>query len=136
LFTSLQRWIDICDRVGCRADAGVYRTVLNGWRSDNEARSAARAARVLTVGGAAADAVERVRDLILATRHVNAALSRDAALVVDIDLAILGSGPLAVELFEQDITREYGWVPRKKYVAGRAAILKSLSATGPAASFR
>jgi predicted metal-dependent HD superfamily phosphohydrolase len=99
----------------------VYRT----WRSDNEARSADWAARVMNASGADASAIDRVCASILATRHVGAELGGDAALVVDIDLSILGQPPGTYREFEKNVRREYWWVPWRKYVAGRSAILNS-----------
>jgi predicted metal-dependent HD superfamily phosphohydrolase len=97
----------------------VYRT----WRKDNEARSAGLAARCL--GAAPADCVERIRRMILATVHSAEALQGDVALVVDVDLSILGQPADSYAAFERAIRREYWWVPRARYVAGRGGILKS-----------
>jgi predicted metal-dependent HD superfamily phosphohydrolase len=94
-------------------------------RFDNEARSATFAAGLMARGGAESTAVERVRAAILATRHRDAEPTDDAALVVDIDLSILGQSALVYQEFEHNVRREYWWVPRRRYVAGRCAILKS-----------
>jgi predicted metal-dependent HD superfamily phosphohydrolase len=102
----------------------IYRT----WRSDNEERSAAWAARLLEQGGAPADVVDRVRALILATRHADGECAGDAALVMDVDLSILGQPDGVYAQFEQDVRKEYWWVPRRKYVAGRTAILQGFLA--------
>lgn len=95
----------------------VYRT----WRHDNEAQSAALAADVLR--GAPPDSVERIRQSILATTHRDAELAADDALVADIDLSILGATPDVYAQFERAIRREYWWVPRGRYVAGRSKVL-------------
>ncbi len=97
----------------------VYRT----WRKDNEAQSAALAERLLRA--APADTVERIRQSILATQHRDEELAGDTALVVDIDLSILGAAPETYAQFERAIRREYWWVPRARYVAGRSRILAS-----------
>jgi len=97
----------------------VYRT----WRKDNEAQSAALAEHLLRA--APVETVERIRQAILATRHCDEELAGDAALVVDIDLAILGAPPDVYAQFERAIRREYWWVPRARFVAGRGAILES-----------
>lgn len=97
----------------------VYRT----WRKDNEEQSAALAARLLRA--APEESVERVRQSILATRHREEPLAGDVALVVDIDLSILGASPELYAQFERAIRREYWWVPRARYVAGRGRILAS-----------
>jgi predicted metal-dependent HD superfamily phosphohydrolase len=97
----------------------VYRT----WRKDNEAQSAALAEVVLRA--APEESVERIRQAILATCHREEELGGDTALVVDIDLAILGATADEYARFERAIRREYWWVPRARYVAGRGRILRS-----------
>jgi predicted metal-dependent HD superfamily phosphohydrolase len=99
----------------------VYRT----WRPDNEARSAALAAEIMGRGGAESDMIERVSAAIMATRHQGKEPNGDAALVVDIDLSILGQPEDVYQEFERNVRREYWWVPRRRYVAGRCAILES-----------
>jgi predicted metal-dependent HD superfamily phosphohydrolase len=79
--------------------------------SDNEQRSAARAAEFLRSAGAGGEVCDRVAGHIIATEHNAAPDDPDSALVVDIDLAILGSPPDAYRAFETNIRREYKWVP-------------------------
>ena len=57
--------------------------------SDNEARSADWAHEVLISAGVDRTAAERVRELILVTRHSGVPRSRDEQVLVDVDLAIL-----------------------------------------------
>ena len=99
----------------------VYRT----WASDNEARSAVLAAETMGRDGAESGAIERVQAAIMATRHQGREPNGDAALVVDIDLSILGEPEETYQEFERQVRREYWWVPRRRYVAGRCAILES-----------
>jgi len=96
--------------------------VYRSWRSDNERRSADLAARVLH--SASTDSVERIRQMILATMHHNQDLVGDTALVTDVDLSILGVAPEIYTQFEAAIRREYWWVPRARYVAGRRKVLE------------
>ncbi len=96
--------------------------LYRSWRRDNEARSAALAADMLR--GASIETVERIRQMILATMHDDAGFSGDTALVIDIDLSILGAPPDIYSRFESAIRREYWWVPRARYVAGRSKILE------------
>jgi predicted metal-dependent HD superfamily phosphohydrolase len=91
----------------------------------NEERSAEWAASFLRSSGVAHERCERVRELVLATRHTPGALSGDAALLVDIDLSILGRAPEEYAAFENAIREEYGWVPGPIFRAKRAAILQS-----------
>jgi predicted metal-dependent HD superfamily phosphohydrolase len=99
--------------------------VYTAWRSDNEARSAVLAARVMREGGAEPAAIKRVQAYIFATRHADELLEGDAALVVDVDLSILGQPSDTYAEFERNVRREYWWVPRRRYVAGRCGILES-----------
>ena len=98
--------------------------IYRSWRRDNEAQSAALAVRILHA--AAADAVERIRQMILATAHRETGFAGDTALLLDVDLAILGAPPDVYGQFERAVRREYWWVPRARYVAGRGRILGSL----------
>ena len=98
--------------------AAVYRS----GRRDKEARSAARAADLLRA--APTETVERIRQMILDTRHREEGLAGDTALVADVDLSILGQPPEVYSGFERAIRREYWWVPRARYVAGRVAVLE------------
>ena len=77
---------------------------------------------------APADVAARVRTLIMATVHDAAALDGDRALVVDIDLSILGQPEAVYDEFERNVRREYWWVSRRRFVAGRMHILQSFLA--------
>ncbi|UCI23644.1 hypothetical protein [Mesorhizobium sp. B2-8-5] len=52
----------------------------------------------------------------------------DAALLLDMDLAILGARPAVFDAYEKAVRREYGWVEEPMWRAGRAAVLKSFLA--------
>lgn len=91
-------------------------------RKDNEAQSAAWALEALTEADATVR--ERVRDLILATRHDAIPADADQRLLVDIDLAILGAAPARFAEYDAQIRAEYRWVPRLVYGLKRKAVLK------------
>ena len=99
--------------------------VYRSWRNDNELRSAEWATRFLLANGADAQVATRVRDLVLATAHVAGTSGGDAALVVDVDLSILGQPPDIYDGFERNVRREYWWVPSRRFVTARCAILGS-----------
>jgi predicted metal-dependent HD superfamily phosphohydrolase len=99
----------------------VYKT----YRKDNEQKSAMWAVRFMQYHGAATDAAARVGDIILATAHTTNELNGDAALTVDIDLSVLGQPDDIYREFERNVRREYWWVSKKKFVAGRSRILQS-----------
>lgn len=94
----------------------------------NELNSASWAARSLVRAGADSDTAQRVHDLVMATQHdAPAALgaSLDAQLLVDIDLSILGSPAERFERYDQDVRKEYAWVPGFRYQEARAQVLQS-----------
>jgi predicted metal-dependent HD superfamily phosphohydrolase len=91
---------------------------------DNEARSAALAEHALGTAGVGAGVVERIRRLVLATRHDAPAEGGDAVLLVDIDLAILGAPPARFAEYEAQIRAEYAFVPEPVFREKRGAILR------------
>jgi predicted metal-dependent HD superfamily phosphohydrolase len=100
--------------------------VYRSWRRDNEQQSAALADELLRA--APLETVQRIRQMILDTRHQDEELAGDTALVADVDLAILGQAPEVYQPFTRAIRREYWWVPRARYRAGRAALLRGFLA--------
>ncbi|MBI3368802.1 MAG: N-methyl-D-aspartate receptor NMDAR2C subunit [Burkholderiales bacterium] len=99
----------------------------------NELNSAAWAARSLVRAGADSDTAQRVHDLVMATQHgftqetapAARSSSLDAQLLVDIDLSILGSPAERFERYDQDVRKEYAWVPGFRYQEARAQVLQS-----------
>jgi predicted metal-dependent HD superfamily phosphohydrolase len=92
---------------------------------DNEERSAKWAFRALRQQGVDESVAARVRDMIRATRHTSAPpRTSDEALLLDIDLAILGSSEERFRRYDEDIRSEYAWVPEKDYRAARARVLE------------
>jgi predicted metal-dependent HD superfamily phosphohydrolase len=106
--------------------------VYDPQRSDNEERSAELARLDLAACGVDEDAAAEVARLILLTKgHRVRADDRVGALMVSIDLAILGSDPLRYREYSNDVRNEYAHVPEDAWRAGRAAVLQSLMADGP-----
>lgn len=95
---------------------------------DNEEQSAKLATVVLDVGGFPDEFIACVSSLVLTTKHAGASDDPDAALLADVDLAILGQPETAFEEYERQIRREYAWVPRDTFAARRAAILAAFLA--------
>ncbi|ONG53238.1 hypothetical protein BKE38_12705 [Pseudoroseomonas deserti] len=97
---------------------------------DNEAQSAALMRRLLA-GHFDAALLDRAETLILATEThrlpvtEDAALVADAALFLDLDLAILASDAAAFAEYDAAIRREYAHVPEADYRAGRRAVLQT-----------
>lgn len=97
-------------------------------RSDNEERSADYMAHELQVAGVSEHHIGTIRRLILATRHCEIPKLRDEQLVVDVDLSILGAGPVNYSRYVDAIRQEYGWVDDASFAAGRGDFLKKLLA--------
>lgn len=92
--------------------------------ADNEERSANWATTALRQGGVEPAAIDRIAAMILATRHSGEPDSPDAALLLDVDLSILGREPDAFAEYDRGIRAEYAWVPDDEYRAGRSAVLE------------
>jgi predicted metal-dependent HD superfamily phosphohydrolase len=97
-------------------------------RSDNEERSADWASAAAAAAGAVPAAVERIRSLVLATKHSVSPGGDDERLLVDIDLAILGAPAERFAEYERQIRAEYACVPQPLFDEKRAAILRSFLA--------
>ncbi|RWL45665.1 MAG: hypothetical protein EOR60_14145 [Mesorhizobium sp.] len=52
----------------------------------------------------------------------------DAALLLDMDLAILGAEPAVFDAYEKAVRLEYGWVEEPMWRAGRASVLQNFLA--------
>lgn len=71
---------------------------------------------------------DRAAALILATRHDRPPADGDTALLLDIDLAVLGDPWPAFAAYEAGIRREYAYVAAPLYVRRRRAFLRALLA--------
>lgn len=95
---------------------------------DNEECSADAAVEALTQARASKELITQVRSLILATKTHIAADPHDlnTALLLDIDLCILGKPPERFAQYENQIRAEYEWVPHDTYTEKRGQILRGL----------
>ncbi|RVD59523.1 hypothetical protein EN828_10125 [Mesorhizobium sp. M2D.F.Ca.ET.185.01.1.1] len=100
---------------------------------DNEAKSAELAEKKLA-GRASPHRIARIAAMINATATHQLPPLRDegalndAALLLDMDLAILGAEPAVFDAYEKAVRLEYGWVEEPMWRAGRSAVLKSFLA--------
>ena len=93
--------------------------------SDNELQSAQLASNFLNTAGVSSKVCSRIHDHIMATRHNAEPTDHDAALVVDVDLSILGQDPATYDQFEAQVREEYKWVPWFVFRRKRAEVLRS-----------
>jgi predicted metal-dependent HD superfamily phosphohydrolase len=101
--------------------------VYDPQRGDNEALSADLAVDTLRRAGAGEALMARARTLILATQGHAAADDPDCAILLDIDLGILGASPARFAEYERQIRAEYAHVPDDAYRLGRARVLDSFA---------
>lgn len=102
--------------------------VYDATRPDNEARSAALAMDAMRDAGVSAEARERVERLILATQHQAVPVGRDAQILVDLDLAILGASADRFDEYEAQVRAEYAFAPEVIFRRGRTAVLAGFAA--------
>ena len=98
-------------------------------RNDNETRSADWARASLLAQSAASAmrvAAQRVHGLIMATRHDAAPAGRDAGILVDADLWILGAPAGRFDEYERQIREEYRHIPDFLFRPKRKALLQKL----------
>jgi predicted metal-dependent HD superfamily phosphohydrolase len=97
-------------------------------RHDNEQRSAEWLRDAARSAGIVPPAVERLHALVMATRHDALPATRDAMLLVDVDLSILGAPPARFDEYERQVRAEYAWVPEPVFRERRKAVLEGLLA--------
>lgn len=97
-------------------------------RTDNEARSADWAARVLREAGCPPDVARRVQALVLATAAHEAGDDPDTRLLLDIDLAILGAAEARYAQYARQVRAEYAHLADAEFRTRRAALLGSFLA--------
>lgn len=124
---------EIADADAVEAAIWFHDAIYDSRAKDSETRSAALAADRLS------DQVEPARlaiitDMIEATAthqvpdFADAAVRHDAALLLDMDLSILGAPPVGFDAYEEAVRKEYGWVNDDAWRAGRAAVLQGFLA--------
>jgi predicted metal-dependent HD superfamily phosphohydrolase len=94
--------------------------------TDNEEQSALLAERVLTNLGWSEDRRRRVGDLVRATAAHAPTDDRDTAVLLDADLAVLGSEPAAYQAYVTGVRTEYAHVDADAWRTGRSQVLRDL----------
>ncbi|QJE02432.1 hypothetical protein HH212_22395 [Massilia forsythiae] len=124
-FANFDRLVDEGPHPGEIALALWYHdAVYDAQRNDNEARSSEMARDCLRAAGAGAAVIDRVDALIMSTRHHVPEGDPDRAVLIDVDLAILGSTPERFAEYERQIRAEYAHVPDALYREKRREVLE------------
>jgi predicted metal-dependent HD superfamily phosphohydrolase len=98
--------------------------VYNPRASDNEEQSAALATRCLAEAGVSSALSETVAQLVMATKSHNSGADADTAVMIDVDLSIFGQKEKRFLEYEEQIRKEYRWVPKIIFAPKRAQILE------------
>jgi predicted metal-dependent HD superfamily phosphohydrolase len=93
-------------------------------RKDNEKRSAEWARESALAAGLSNEQANRIYALILVTMHEALVAGRDAAVLVDVDLSILGAETARFDEYERQVREEYSWVPGPLYRKSRRQVLR------------
>jgi predicted metal-dependent HD superfamily phosphohydrolase len=97
-------------------------------RHDNEAQSAEWARATAAAVNLPGDVAERIKKLVLVTRHDAVPQDPDEKILVDVDLSILGEKADRFDEYENQIRQEYAWVPALVFRAKRRDILRAFLA--------
>jgi len=100
--------------------------VYNSSKKDNEEQSAKRSTEVLTKLNASAELIAKVNSMINATKsHMNSGAGHfDISLLLDADLAILGSDEETYIAYSKSVRKEYSQYPDLLYIPGRKKMLQ------------
>jgi predicted metal-dependent HD superfamily phosphohydrolase len=123
------RWLDRCKGLAEYPDEieiaiWYHDIVYRPTRSDNETESALVATSALALANIESAVIQRIEQMILATSSHHAVMG-DTALLVDIDLSILGTADECFLRFEQQVRQEYAFVSESRYALGRARVLRT-----------
>ena len=99
--------------------------IYKPFSSTNEEDSAEWAKAFMTQNKLPSDCIKRVFDLIILTKTHSNPQNQDAAIMLDIDLSILGAPPNVYDQYEKNIRIEYKRVPFFLYKKKRKEILQS-----------
>jgi predicted metal-dependent HD superfamily phosphohydrolase len=98
--------------------------IYNTANQDNESQSAQWARAELSKAGVLLEKIDRIQSMIMATCQTALPITIDECLLVDIDLAILGSSAERFAEYEQQIHTEYNFVPEPIFNQKRQEILQ------------
>ena len=92
---------------------------------DNEELSAQLAEYLFEAADLPETFSQKVTRLILATKHDAPPDDKDAALLIDVDLSVLGQPRETFAEYEAAIRQEYAWADSAEFATGRSNLLKS-----------
>ena len=127
-FALLDKVSSIAERVAeVEVAIWFHDAVYNTRKSDNEELSAAWARDSSLAAGLSPDQANRIFELVLTTKHNAVPAGKDAEVLVDIDLGILGAEPARFDEYEVQVREEYSWVPEVIYARERRKVLEQFA---------
>ena len=93
-------------------------------KKDNEKRSAEWARDSVLAADVSSEKANRIFELVMATTHNVLPEGRDAEILVDIDLGILGADGARFDSYEVQVREEYSFVPEFQYRQARRKVLE------------
>jgi predicted metal-dependent HD superfamily phosphohydrolase len=125
VLTTIDRFT-LQDPIAVKLAAWFHDFVYDPQASDNELQSAKLASELLTELNLPLATIDRVQQLILATHgHQTDPADIDRSILLDADLAILGTPPDQYQIYTRSIRQEYSWVGDAAYKTGRIRVLES-----------
>lgn len=116
---------EIQDEKGLKLAVWFHDVIYNTQAKDNEEQSADYAKNYLEKLDFSKETVEHVVALIMSTKkHETIENDIDSGILLDGDLAILGSNEKEYDKYATKIREEYAWVLDKEYKEGRIKVLK------------
>ena len=128
---ALEHEVAVHDPPTVAAAAFFHDAVYDPPASDNEVESAALAERVLAELGWEERRCRVVGDLVRATAGHEPNGDPDRSVLIDADLAVLGSEPAAYLAYATGVRVEYGHLDDDEWRRGRAEVLRRLLAREP-----
>jgi predicted metal-dependent HD superfamily phosphohydrolase len=127
-FALLEKVNSRAERVGeIELALWFHDAIYNTRKHDNEKLSAEWARDSALAGGLSTEQADRVFELVLTTRHNAVPAGKDAQILVDIDLGILGADMARFDEYEVQVREEYSWVPGFLYRRERRKILEQFA---------
>ena len=124
----LDRVASFAERIGeVELALWFHDAIYNTRKSNNEQLSAEWARESALAAGLAKDQADRIFKLVMATKHNAIPEGRDAEVLVDVDLGILGADVERFEEYETQVRQEYSWVPEFIYRRERRKVLQEFA---------
>ena len=127
-FAFLDRVASSAERIGeVELALWFHDAIYNTRKKDNEKQSAEWAHECALAGGLSNDQAKRIFELVMVTKHNAVLTGRDAQVLVDVDLGILGADLQRFDEYEGQVRQEYSWVPEFLYKRERRKVLQEFA---------